>query len=249
MLINDSLETVGIYDSGANASLINSKLVKLRTEAKKDVKNTSLLTINGVKKTKGMINIKIKIFETEKNVDVYIVDDLEYEFLIGLNMIKQFKLIQNEDLRITQKTNKSVEEISAEEKKIKNIPTNKKINAELTDTKNKEHTLEKYSINFNKHINKENFVMKVNHLNFQQKNEIDILIEKYKTVFAKDKYDIGTVKEYEARIDLMIDKYCSKRPYRCTIEDKKEIEEQISKLLQKNLIEESYSPFAAPVTL
>lgn len=37
--------------------------------------------------------------------------------------------------------------------------------------------------------------------------------------------------------------------YRCTIEDKKEIEEQIAKLLEKNLIEESYSPFAAPVTL
>lgn len=36
---------------------------------------------------------------------------------------------------------------------------------------------------------------------------------------------------------------------RCTIEDKKEIEEQVSKLLEKNLIEESYSPFAAPVTL
>lgn len=54
---------------------------------------------------------------------------------------------------------------------------------------------------------------------------------------------------YEAHIDLLIDKYCSKRPYRCTIEDKKEIEEQVSKLLEKNLIEESYSPFAAPVTL
>lgn len=57
------------------------------------------------------------------------------------------------------------------------------------------------------------------------------------------------MKEYEEHIDLLIDKYCSKRPYRCTIEDKKEIEEQIEKLLEKNLIEESYSPFAAPVTL
>lgn len=73
--------------------------------------------------------------------------------------------------------------------------------------------------------------------------------EEYKMVFAKDKYDIGTVKDYEARIDLLVDKYCNKRPYRCTIEDKKEIEEQIAKLLEKNLIEESYSPFAAPVTL
>ncbi|XP_039306036.1 uncharacterized protein LOC113003495 isoform X1 [Solenopsis invicta] len=33
------------------------------------------------------------------------------------------------------------------------------------------------------------------------------------------------------------------------MEDRKEIEDQISKLLEKNLIEESYSPFSAPVTL
>ncbi|XP_039306053.1 uncharacterized protein LOC120357968 [Solenopsis invicta] len=51
------------------------------------------------------------------------------------------------------------------------------------------------------------------------------------------------------KIDLIVDKYCGKRPYRCTLEDKKEIEEQIGKLLEKGLIEESYSPFAAPVTL
>ncbi|GBP56019.1 hypothetical protein EVAR_97440_1 [Eumeta japonica] len=33
------------------------------------------------------------------------------------------------------------------------------------------------------------------------------------------------------------------------MEDKKEIEEQVGKLLENKLIEESYSPFAAPVTL
>jgi len=33
------------------------------------------------------------------------------------------------------------------------------------------------------------------------------------------------------------------------MDDKKEIEKQIAKLLEKNLIEESYSLFAAPVTL
>ena len=57
------------------------------------------------------------------------------------------------------------------------------------------------------------------------------------------------MKGYEAHIDLLVDTYCSKRPYRCNFEDKKEIEQQVSKLLKKNLIEESYSPFAAPVTL
>lgn len=57
------------------------------------------------------------------------------------------------------------------------------------------------------------------------------------------------MRNYEAHIDLLVEKYPSKRPYRCTIEDRKEIEQQITKLLETELIEESYSPFAAPVTL
>lgn len=53
----------------------------------------------------------------------------------------------------------------------------------------------------------------------------------------------------EARIAILVDKYSRNRLYRCTIEDKKEIEEQVSKLLDNKLIKESYSPFIAPVTL
>ncbi|CAB3223065.1 unnamed protein product [Arctia plantaginis] len=87
------------------------------------------------------------------------------------------------------------------------------------------------------------------HLDNEKKIEMDKIIKEYKTIFAKDKYDIGTVRDYEAHIELLVNKYCSKRPYRCTIKDKLEIEEQISMLLKNNLIEESYSPFAAPVTL
>ncbi|XP_046424699.1 uncharacterized protein LOC124181971 [Neodiprion fabricii] len=104
-------------------------------------------------------------------------------------------------------------------------------------------------INFNEHVQEKDIEIKLEHLSHHQKVEIEKLMDRHKSVFAKDKYDIGTVKEYEARIDLLVDKYCSKRPYRCTIDDKKEIEEQISKLLDRKLIEESYSPFAAPVTL
>lgn len=118
-----------------------------------------------------------------------------------------------------------------------------KATSKVLNTEIKVHT-----VNFNEHM-KENFNTNMSHLSEQQKSEINRLIEKYKSSFAKDKYDIGTVRDYEARIDLLVDKYCSKRPYKCCIQDKKEIEEQIGKLLQKNLIEESYSPFAAPVTL
>lgn len=66
--MNDSLETLGIYDSGFNVSIINSKLIKLKKN-KNNVNNTNFLMINGVKKTKGIKNIKIKIFDIEKQMD------------------------------------------------------------------------------------------------------------------------------------------------------------------------------------
>lgn len=196
-------------------------------------KNANLRTINGVKKSKGIVTLKIKIFEIEKNMNIFVVDgeSFDYDFLIGLDCIKSFNLIQNENLQIIQNLN--------------NIETGKNSKNTLDlDVK-----INEYKINFNEHIEEKNFNILVNHLDLKQQSEIEGLICKYKSLFAKDKYDIGTVKGYEAHIDLLIDKYCSKRPYRCTIEDKKEIELQIGKLLQKNLIEESYSPFAAPVTL
>lgn len=181
-------------------------------------------TVNGVKKTDGLITIKIKIFDLEEDVDVYVVENNDFvDFIIGLDMIKKFKLTQNEDLQIEQKN--------------------------ITNNEDKDKKVNTYSINFNEHIETEEFKVTIDHLDNEKKIEIEQIIEEYKTIFAKDKYDIGSVREYEAHIDLLVNKYCSKRPYRCTIEDKLEIEEQISMLLKNNLIEESYSPFAAPVTL
>lgn len=229
------MEIFGIYDSGSNVSLINSKLLNIKQGKRDDHKNANLVTINGVKRTQGLTTIKIKILDIEKNVDVYIVDgnEFQYDFLIGLDMIREFCLVQDQNLKITQKQ----EETSTNKELIYNNSSKKELN-------NNE-----VSINFNEHVKEENFEMSMGNLNTQQQMEIKDLIDEYKTSFAKDKYDVGRVKNYEARIDLLVDRYCSKRPYKCSIEDKKEIEKQVGKLLQENLIEESYSPFAAPVTL
>lgn len=218
--LNDTLEVPAIYDPGSNVSLINSKLINLKSNSNK-LQKTNLRTINGVYKTDGLIKIKIKILNIEHYINVFIIDNenFKYNFLIGLDCIKKFKLIQNENLEIEQKDSESKE------------------------------IMNKYQINFNEHVKESTFNVLTNHLKHDEEEKIMKLIDKYKNIFAKDKYDIGTVKDYEARIDLTIDKYCSKRPYRCTIEDKKEIENQIKELLKRNLIEESYSPFAAPVTL
>jgi hypothetical protein len=68
-LLNDTSEISGIYDSGSNVSLINSKLLCLKKNPiNKNKKNANLKTINGVKKTIGMVTLKIKIFDIEKSV-------------------------------------------------------------------------------------------------------------------------------------------------------------------------------------
>lgn len=44
--------------------------------------------------TKGLITTKVKIFDIEEYIDVFIVEKEDFEdFLIGLDIIKKFKLI------------------------------------------------------------------------------------------------------------------------------------------------------------
>ena len=172
-------------------------------------------------------------------------ENFKFDFLIGLDLIKQFHLSQDENLCIAQKGKESNSDNN-------NCKKDNSERANITDKKEKKRNENKESIheiNFNECIDTNNFKAITDHLSVENRKPINNLVNKYKHIFAKEKFDIGTVQEYEARIDLTIDKYCSKRPDKCTMEDKKEIEQQIAELLKRNLIEESYSHFAAPVIL
>jgi len=63
-----------------------------------------LRTINDEKKRKRMVTLKIKMYNIEKCMDIFIIDNenLNYDFLIGLDCNKNFKLIQTEELKIIQ---------------------------------------------------------------------------------------------------------------------------------------------------
>ena len=249
ILLNDQLEVTAVYDSGSNISLINSNLLNIKTT--NNIKIGNIRTINGVQKTEGLIPMKIKILNIEDTQEVFIIknENFQHDFLIGLDCIKKFHLQQNPNLSITQVMPTSLKEL-ATDREIENEILPKKRGNQIEDEifPRKRGNQEK-EVNFNENFDENKFETTMNNLNSEQKSQIYSLLERFSTVFAKDKYDIGTVKDYEAHIELTMDKYCSKRPYRCSIEDKKEIEQQISQLLKKNLIEESYSPFAAPVTL
>lgn len=99
------MNVTGIYDSGSNVSLINSKILKIKDTDKNGKKRANLRTINGVNETEGMITITAKILDIEHKIDVFIVNNknFNYELLIGLDCIKKFKLTQNEDLKIEQR--------------------------------------------------------------------------------------------------------------------------------------------------
>jgi len=134
-----------------------------------------------VNETDGIITIKIRILDLEKEVDVFVINNknFKHDFLIGLDLIKKFKLSQDENLRICQKIRNPIKE--------------KNIVGRIPIKKNK--VTDKCTINFNKHPDKINFNIQTNYLNYQQKAEISELVRKYKSVFAKDKYDVDTVKK------------------------------------------------------
>lgn len=202
---------------------------------KKNQINSTLKSINGRGKTNGLITLKAKILNKEKNINAFILENEEFDhdLILGLDTINNFRLTHNEDMKIIKQKKKKKEKRINEtikKRKITNLP-------------------KQYEINFNEGIDINEFIAKTEHLPLDQRNQILALLNEYNTTFAKDKYDVGKVKNYEAFINLQVEQYCNKRPYRCSIKDRIEIEKQVAELLKHGLIEESYGPFAAPVTL
>lgn len=221
----------GIYDPGANVTLLNSRITKKMGLTTEDDRNT-FRTVGGKKNFTGRLSTRMKIHKIEKTVEVFVVDDenFEYDILLGLDTIKNFCLKQDYDLKIYQKIN-----LEDKEEEIRNLDTNKQIQENL--------------VNFNEGIHTEQFRAKLDHLPSEKKKRIQILIKKHETVFARNKFDVGQVKDHEAHIKLLEHKFVAKKPYHCSVLDNREIEGQIRELLKTGLIEESCSPFASPVTL
>lgn len=72
VLLEENLKVNGTYDPGSQVSLINSKLIKIRKNTE-DVYKIFLKTVSGVTQTKGGVTIKVKIFEKEEYIDVFLL--------------------------------------------------------------------------------------------------------------------------------------------------------------------------------
>lgn len=221
----NKIDAKGLYDPGANITLIPRKAYKKLNINNYTPNALSFKTMSGEDRIRGLSSIELEIFDMKKPFYAAIVDreNFDYDILIGLDAIKEFRLCQDHNLNITQASEKMNE----------------------TDSRGAEGIL----VNWNESVPVEKFEMKVAHLDDSQKKIIHDLVDRHSTVFAKNTYDIGTVSEYEAHIKLAENRYVTRKPYRCTYEDQQEIEKQITELLNHNMIEQSCSPFASPVTL
>lgn len=182
--------------------------------------------------------IKLRIGNITDYITAYVVknDNFSYDLLIGVDAIKNFKLIQDENMKIYQRTDSH---------NILDLKEDRSICDQMILTSN-----DIIEVNSNKNLNINEFKADLDHIeNNDKKTIISQLIDKYKHMFAKDKFDIGKVRSKEAEIKLIRNEYVTSRPYKYSIPDDNEIRSQIKTLLQAGIIEESDSPFASPVTL
>ncbi len=215
--VNGKLKCPGTYDSGSNISVIHPKILEKLNVKFLRLSNANFKMISGYGKILGIAQVQLKIFNIERIVYVFVLDspDNNHELIIGLDLIRAFKLCQNENLVISQKIGK--------------IKVKRNCNVAC--------------------INSIEFVANLSHLGAEKQRQVAEVIHRFNFAFAKDKFDVGRVSSHEAAVKLSEHKYVYKKPYRCNVVDQKEIEDQVTALFKAGLIEESTSPFAAPVTL
>ena len=93
-----------VYDTAANVSYISKELAKEHRlncwKFKRE--NLSAFTINNSIECLGRVTVNIQIGEISKQVILYVIDNSNYSLILGLDLIKIFKLNCSNDLRIFQ---------------------------------------------------------------------------------------------------------------------------------------------------
>lgn len=232
VVLNNKKNVTSVYDSGASATLINGDIIR-ELKAKMIKEKHAFRTIGGRNFAEGRAKLTLKIGGIEKDLDVFVVrnNHINYDLLLGLDAIQKFKLMQDENLNVFQRSGEMYRNVSHSSNQAQSNERNSEIKLLSTE------------------FFGDQFGEIVNYLPETKRWKMVALMKRFKTVFAIDKFDVGTVANCVAEIKLLEDRYVAKKPYRCSLPDQKEIESQISELLKKGLIEESCAAFASPVTL
>ena len=216
-----------IFDSGANISIISYNLIKnfnLTSSIEQDDSNFN--TINNKQKCFGRIDIPITIGDNCEIHCFTVIQKCNFNLLLGLDIIQKFHLSLSSDLRVYQNV-----------------------------IRNNELIFEEIESNYSNNLNNLSLNRYCNWLTRESEQDdnitakIDKLLAKYKDIFSKHKYDVGSISTEMCKIELTNKIPINQRPYRCTQTDQDMIDSQIRELLKYNLIRKSTSPYAVPITL
>lgn len=104
LFINNRYNYQGVYDSGSNISLINFEFLHRNKIPFIKLYGSEFNMVSGKGEICGVVKLEIKIMNIREKVLVFVINDkkFHYGFLLGLDLIKTFRLCQNEKLEISQ---------------------------------------------------------------------------------------------------------------------------------------------------
>ncbi len=193
----------------------------------------SIRTVDMTSTHLGRVSALTTIKNISKMSTFYVMDNLHYNIIIGLDMMITFNLSISRQLRIYQDT---TTEDRVTTHGLTEVPSNYTAsppNHQSTTTIN---VLDLH------HIDSPSLDEKSN-------NQLKMVVTHHTTVFSINKFDIGHITSECFKIELSSRVPINKRPYRCNPIDRAEIDKQIADLLQAGIIRQSTSPYASPTTL
>lgn len=120
------------------------------------------------------------------------------------------------------------------------------LNKNIITIHNKNYKIQ-YFENENLVHNIEEIKIRTTHLNPEEKKELYKLVKEYENIFPKETDRLTHTDTIQHRIITKDDIPIYTKPYRYPEIYKKEINEQIAKLLDDQIIQESYSPWSSPI--
>ncbi|KAK9880692.1 hypothetical protein WA026_011927 [Henosepilachna vigintioctopunctata] len=142
-------------------------------------------TISGVTCVDNIVKLPLKIHNIEKTIDAHVLknDNFSYDILLGLDVIKEFNLIQDDKLNILQRNpeNDKIECVTNyKQNKLISQLDKKQVSPESNCIKDSGHKV----INFDECI-KEIEEKRLEHLNENEKIKILEMIKLHELAFAK----------------------------------------------------------------
>ena len=238
--LNFSLSTMILIDSGSSHNMMSSSLARKLNLPLIPINSCSVLLPNGDSSTidHRVLNVPISIQGVETTADFEVWSGARYDVILGMAWLRQVDAwIACKEGAVYGKLNNGKSFSIKGKRALSNVPI-------------LSHLQMKRSIRKNHEI----FLVNVNEIDDEKKDGVRVkekeklFLDEFKDVFPDEMTELPPAREVDHAIDLVADAApIAKAPYRHSLAQNVELENQLNDLLQKGYIRPSKSPWGAPV--